>query len=436
MLKMAMIKDDKVFRNIQEQVLKNKIDIENILMSQQVLGEFGIKIVGYVEDVSQLPEAEEYSGEYGDAYAVGTDTPYQYYVWTRPTTEITTAHWFYIGVFPQPGPEGATGATGATGPQGPAGAGMITQPINPTGITGYQVGQVWLNSTNGDLFVLISGNPNYWARTGNLIGPQGPQGPQGLRGATGPQGPQGPVGQQGPTGQSITIYGQVSDENNLPDPTLVRPGSAYLVGTDAPYELYAVVGPSQNTQQWFNVGLYNDFTYVEINLPVNADQGTLSTEQLEELLSSPYNTIKCNNEYYRLNDDMTELGYLVYSHTGRHTEKVYVKTFTITISTRGFVIDVIEVADAAIETNLTLSSNGWSAEENAPFTVVQRVAIDAVSFENANVEMLIKGINTDGIVLATIEFNDSLGTDMAIFYAITQPTSNVDVLLISVGGER
>ena len=111
---MAMIKDDKVYRNLQEQVLKNKIDIENILNSQQVLGEFGIKIVGYVETVGQLPEAESYAGKYGDAYAVGTATPYQYYVWTRPTSAITQAHWFYIGVFPQPGPTGATGATGET----------------------------------------------------------------------------------------------------------------------------------------------------------------------------------------------------------------------------------------------------------------------------------------------------------------------------------
>jgi hypothetical protein len=133
---------------------------------------------------------------------------------------------------------------------------------------------------------------------------------------------------------------------------------------------------------------------------------------------------------------MTSNGYLVYSHTGRHTDKVYVKTFTITISTRGFVIDVLEVADAAIETLLTLSSTGWNAEENGTFTVVQRVPIDAVSFGNANVEMLIKGINTDGIVLASITYNDSLGTDMATFYAITQPTVNVDVLLASVGGER
>lgn len=341
---MAMIKDDTVYRNIQEQVLKNKIDIENILMSQQVLGEFGIKIVGYVETVGQLPEAEEYAGEYGDAYAVGTATPYQYYVWTRPTSAITTAHWFYIGVFPQPGPTGATGATGATGPQGPAGAGMITQPINPVGITGYQVGQSWLNNETGDLFVLTNGNPNYWVRTGNLIGPQGPQGPQGLRGIQGPLGPQGPVGPQGPAGPGIVIIGQVESISALPDPTLIAAGRAYLVGTDAPYELYVIVGEEQSQHQWLNVGLYNDFTYIELTIPETSTEGTLTASQLAELQSSPYNTILVNGEYYRLNDDQTDEGYLVYSHTGAVNGEAFIKTLTITISTLGFVIVTTPVA--------------------------------------------------------------------------------------------
>lgn len=433
---MAMIRDDKVYRNLQEQVLKNKIDIENILTSQKVLAEFGIKVVGYVETAEELPSASEYTGNYGDAYAVGLSTPYDYYVFTRPTNDIPEAHWFNIGKFPLEGPQGPQGLTGPQGPQGPQGLGLISSSANPTVITGYTVGQIWINTSTADVFKLYAGNPNYWRREGNWRGIQGPQGPQGLTGPQGPQGPQGPTGSQGPAGQSITILGQVVNENSLPDPTLVRPGSAYLVGASAPYELYAVVGATLNTQQWLNVGLYNDFTYVEIDLPINADQGTLSVEQLEELQSSPYNTIKYNNEYYRLNDDMASSGYLVYSHTGRHTDKVYVKTFTITISTRGFVIDVLEVADAAIEATLTLLSDGWSAENHDPFTLSQRLPINNVRFNDANVEMLIKGINTNGIVLASIAYNDGLGEEVAIFYAITTPTENVEVLLVSVGGER
>ena len=434
---MAMIKDDIVYRNLPEQVLKNKIDIENILTSQKVLGEFGIKIVGYVETVEELPSASSYTGEYGDAYAVGTETPYDYYIFTRPTNDIPEAHWFDIGKFPLEGPLGPQGPAGPQGPKGDNGLGIITVPYNPTSVLGYNLGQTWINTITADVYQLYGGNPNYWTRVANWKGPQGLQGERGLTGPQGPVGPQGPTGSQGPAGQSITIFGQVPNESSLPDPTLVRPGSAYLVGTDAPYELYAVVGASQNTQQWLNVGLYNDFTYIEITLPVNADQGTLSVEQLEELQSSPYNTIKCNNEYYRLNDDMTSNGYLVYSHTGRHTDKVYVKTFTITISTRGFIIDVLEVADAPLEIKKTLST-GWTDITGVePFTCYQFVELAGYNItEDMNLALFVKGANVNGLQLANIEYSDGLGGYLAVVQAITKPTDPVDIMIITLGGDR
>lgn len=429
---------NKEFRNIVQQVAKNQCDIQEIKQTAQVLGEFGITVIGHVDEADQLPDAAMFAGEYGDAYAVGTSTPYSYYVWTRPTSEILEAHWFYIGVFPQPGPQGTQGVQGPKGDKGDPGLGIITYPYNPTTVEGYSLQQTWLNTLTGDVFQLYAGDPNYWTRVTTWKGPKGDQGSQGVRGLQGAQGPQGPIGPQGPAGQSIIIYGQVPSASNLPNPTLVKPASAYLVGTEAPYELYAVVGASQNTQQWLNVGLYNDFSYVEITLPVNADQGTLSAEQLEELQSSPYNTIKCNNEYYRLNDDMTESGYLVYSHTGQHTGKTYVKTFTITISTRGFVIDVVEVADAPLEIKKTLSVAGWTDVTGAdPFTCYQFVELaDYNITDNMNLALFIKGANANGLQLANIEYSDGLGGYLAVVQAITKPTASIDIMIISLGGDR
>ena len=250
---------------------------------------------------------------------------------------------------------------------------------------------------------------------------------------------QGPVGPKGDPGQSITILGQVASESALPDPTLVKPGSAYLVGPIAPFELYAVVGVSQNTHQWLNVGIYNDFSYIEIDMPVNATQGTLTAEQLAELRSSPYNTIKCNGEYYRLNDDMTDQGYLVYSHTGaKGYNNTIIKTLTITISTLGFVIDVTPIAEEPIEETVALLADGWTALSNkAPFTVQQMTLLDdGVDFGNANVGMFIKGLNTDGISLSYIGYSEGLGGSFARFYAVTQPTETLEVLLITMGGAR
>lgn len=427
---------NKEFRNIVQQVAKNQADINDIKTASKVLGEFGIKVIGYAQDESELPEAEVYNGNYGDAYAVGEQPPFHYFVWTRPTNDYPEAHWFPIGVFPAKGDKGDKGDTGKTGEKGEPGSGLLSQTYNPSTVEGYTVGQLWVNTTTGNVYKLFGGNPNYWDIVGNWIGPKGNQGEQGIQGPRGLQGEQGPQGPEGPTGPSISLAGQVAMRKDLPNPTLMKPGSAYLVGASAPFELYVIVGTSTNTQQWLNAGEYNGFTYVELTLPVNATQGTLSVEQLEELQSSPYNTIKCNNEYYRLNDDMTDSGYLVYSHTGQHTGKTYVKTLIITLSTRGFVVDTVGVADVPIQLKATLLASGWSALDSAPFTATLSLPLDGHEFGDRDIALFVKGVNTDGIVLTSIAYNEGLGTDLATFYAVSQPTSDVEVLIMTIGGDK
>ena len=72
--------DGKEYRNLEEQVLKNKSDIEYLYDSQGVLNEFGIKVIGVVSVVDLLPQS---AVDYGDAYAVGVEPPYELYIWTR-----------------------------------------------------------------------------------------------------------------------------------------------------------------------------------------------------------------------------------------------------------------------------------------------------------------------------------------------------------------
>ena len=183
---------NKEIRNLQEQVYKNQQDIASIQEGTYVLDEFGIKVVGEVESLEDLPTVEEYKEahedwEYGDAYAVGTEAPYALYILTRAGDEIQVDHWFDIGEFPAPGPQGPQGAqgpqgpqgrqgergdTGATGAQGPAGA---TGPQGPQGEQGIQ----GIQGPKGD--------------TGDT-GPAGPKGDTGATGATGPQGPKGDDG--------------------------------------------------------------------------------------------------------------------------------------------------------------------------------------------------------------------------------------------------
>lgn len=65
----------------------------------------GIKVVGHV-DALPIPDGEY---EYGDAYMVGTETPYDMWVYTRADEFHATAYWFNVGKFPQPGPQGPAG---------------------------------------------------------------------------------------------------------------------------------------------------------------------------------------------------------------------------------------------------------------------------------------------------------------------------------------
>ena len=125
--------DGKEYRNLQEQVEKNKNDILYILEQEGVLNEFGIKVVGEVETTDDLPstDSEEFAAlEYGDTYAVGTEEPYTLYIKTRANGTHPNDYWFNLGLFPLPGPQGPQGETGPQGPQGPQGIAGPTAGVN------------------------------------------------------------------------------------------------------------------------------------------------------------------------------------------------------------------------------------------------------------------------------------------------------------------
>lgn len=66
----------------------------------------GIRVIGAI-DALPIPAG---TYEYGDAYMVGTETPYDMYIYTRPDGEVhTEGYWFPIGKFPMPGPQGPKG---------------------------------------------------------------------------------------------------------------------------------------------------------------------------------------------------------------------------------------------------------------------------------------------------------------------------------------
>lgn len=211
--------DNKEYRNLEEQVEWNKTMISKVISRELTLASFGIREIQHVAKAEDIPAPDVYKQErpdweYGDAYSVGQEAPYYFWVLTRADAEHTTDYWFDLGLFPAPGIQGPKGDkgdkgdTGATGPQGPMGR---------TGATGAQ-------------------------------GPQGEQGPRGLTGAT------GATGAKGDPGDPFTLIGTVATTAQLPDPTTVIRSAAYRVGPDANgnYALYVIEG--EDTLLWTNYG--------------------------------------------------------------------------------------------------------------------------------------------------------------------------------------
>lgn len=147
--------DNKVYRNLQEQVGKNQSDIEAL--------EKQLPYNGPYATTADIPSDVLVNG---GIYLIGASAPYAIYKYNEDDKEYTN-----LGNF------GGTGPTGATGPQGPQGE---RGPKGDKGDTG-------------------------------ATGPQGPRGRQGERG------PQGPRGEQGPVGPGAKIH--VNNQTYSPDAT-------------------------------------------------------------------------------------------------------------------------------------------------------------------------------------------------------------------------
>lgn len=253
---------DNYYRNLEEQVQKNKEDIANHYNIDRVLAEVGIKIIG------QLPTTEDLENkvgnEYGDAYAIGTQPPYDFYVWTR--ADVDSGHledyWFNIGQLAIVGPQGPAGPKGERGANGESSMWYYgTTPSNP------REGDMLLQSSGNVLRYQKVGPLQYsWVQVVNIKGANGLNGLQGPVGPQGPQGPQGPKGDTGDVGGFINIYGILTNINQLPNPDILNNRTiAYLIGTGYPYDLYIQVGDADGPVTWVNSGPLNVSTLVFVN---------------------------------------------------------------------------------------------------------------------------------------------------------------------------
>ena len=259
--------NDVTFRNLEEQVQKNKEDIAKHYAIDRALSNLGIEVVGQISTPEELPDPLTYTGKYGDAYAVGNKievdagtSSYEYYVYTRPDPNSGNFdnYWLNVGKISIAGPQGPQGIQGEQGPEGKSSK-WFTGQYQPA--QGVVEGDFYLNN-NGDVFQYTADDK--WSFITNIKGPEGVEGPRGLTGPQGPAGEPGPQGAKGDVGGFINIAGQLNNAGQLPLPSELQNRTiAYLVGENK--ELYIQVGEADEDAVWVNVGPLNVATMVTVN---------------------------------------------------------------------------------------------------------------------------------------------------------------------------
>ena len=306
------IVDEKVYRNIQEQVQKNKEDIASIRNVEATLNDLGITVLGIYEDASSLPET---GNGYGDAYLIGAEEPYDIYIWTRPGTWVNMGP---LGIVGPQGPQGPKGDKGDTGEQGPRG---------------------------------------YTGETG-ATGAQGAQGPQGEKGDTGAQGIQGP---QGDPGESFLIKGNITNVSQLPDPSTAPRNEAYVLDDDSPdtaNQLYYITG-DEGEEVWSHATFAGVGTSVSVNgslvstWDADTKQNTLvsgtniKTINNQSILGSGNLTVAGGDEYI-------DLGTVILSEDTHVSYIRYFGTFTVTATN---VNKILANPQSQIKVNLSIDNN-------------------------------------------------------------------------------
>ena len=264
-----MITIDKVtYRNLQEQVEKNKKDIEAWSSIEVTLNNFGIKVLGRVDYVSDIPEA---TYEYGDAYLVGLNEPFNIYIYTRTDGDV--------GMFINMGPLNIVGQEGPEGPQGPAGKDGYAPVVRygnglPNVESTDKKGYMYIDQQTSRLYTFDNG----WNFVINMQGPKGDQGNQGIQGAT---------------GTTLSIVGKLASPTLLPTNFAsgsIPKNSAYLVDVNGANHLFIILGNQSDYSTWywqdagdFNLGsvIYKNSvfqSYINVTDSYNTATGAVVTD--------------------------------------------------------------------------------------------------------------------------------------------------------------
>ncbi len=282
-----------------------------------------------------------------------------------------------------PGINGENGRDGKDGKDGKSfniiGSVTSTSQLPQTAPAGtaYFVGA----SAPRDVYVFATAT-NAWVNQGKLQGPRGEAGPQGVsiqridfqsdytmkvtlsNGTTyvsqSLRGPQGAAGSVNANKLHELIVGSqhiVADLNSSGDKIEIRLDNAILESiTNAISDISKLkTGKQDKLVSGTNIKSINGTSLlgsgdiiiesgggasgVQLSAPNTATNGTITQGQLTTLQESDLNYIIFNNEIYSLNDKTHTADTLTYSHVGFENGKHLLKTISITVSTRAWVLN-------------------------------------------------------------------------------------------------
>ena len=155
----------------------------------------------------------------------------------------------------------------------------------------------------------------------------------------------------------------IINDGPIPNGMAVYNGGLQIQQGDVPYTITKQYNLSQKAQILANIevdreqqkqidennqkfNLIPKFSHVDITLPETSMNGTLTEEEFKILQANDLNYIMFNKEIYMLSDKTHTIDTLTYSHVGFENGKHLLKTISITVSTRAWVLNTTSVVDS------------------------------------------------------------------------------------------
>lgn len=155
----------------------------------------------------------------------------------------------------------------------------------------------------------------------------------------------------------------------------------------------AAVGAVVDVTNWLPINAYYEITGV----PTSSTSGILPDNTSWSYLTNFPEKLRIlfNKEFYQLADNQHTNGKLVFSHVGYEDSKTLIKTITITIATRGWVL-----TEKSIPTNLAIGTSDITDDSDRQH-VIGKLIYNLPMYANQNAETFVETISNLQYLMCT-----------------------------------